>query len=266
MRVSYNYEMYELPFLCYLRYKSHLLWFPIRRIGRCVKRNLKRLSLWVAPLLLFSLFSGFVLFLLVKYNGLEGHEAFNELIFILLSSVALLYIKDTFDYERSRKKTLQLQLSVSYSVKYNFASSLTRLFQALEITDIDAWRMFDVPEYQCNYRVNWTPPINDSVCAEVKSALTTIELGLKNLQNQLLTTTFVDYKRGPWDGDQIIETLKDINHALLSLPTFNSADLDKLCHDLRRIVDSLRRPWHYANDQKHHEMIVRLLNERGVKY
>lgn len=266
MRVSYNCEMFELTLPSYLRYRSHLLWFPIRRVGRCVKRNLKRLSFWVAPVLLFSAFSGFILLLLVSYNGLNGTEAINELIFILLSSVALLYIKDTFDFERSRKEILQLQLNVSRSVKYNFASSLFRLFQTLQITEIDVWHMFDVSANLYEPNITQTSPISDSARAEVKSALTAIELSLKNLQSQTLTTAFVDFKRGSQDGEQIINALKDINDALLHPSTFDSTDLSELCRKLHWIVNSLRRPWHYANDEKHHEMIVRLLNEQGVRY
>lgn len=262
--VEYGCKRYEMTFCGYMRFQGHRIWFLFRRFARAVKRNCKRLALWIGPFLLFTVLSTFVLSLFAKTGVVTFGEAVFEYSSITLSSVALLYIKDTFDFERSRHNALKLQASICEDLKYEFSASVSHLLDALGYDAQCLWDFF------CKYDHPNMPPLRrreESTIdfAAATAALGRLELSLSDFQRQALVGSYIDFHIGARFGDssRVIDTLREVREASVHPEKLDSEALSSLIWQLVQILHSIRRPWHYRNDVARNKMVDALLESQA---
>lgn len=264
MIVEHNYKRYEMTFCGYMRFQGHRIWFILRRLARAAKRNYKRLALWIGPLLFFTIMSTCVLSLFAKTGVVTYGEAVFEYSSIALSSVALLYIKDTFDFERSRHGALKMQESICEDLKYEFSTSVSHLLHASGHDAQFLWEFF----YKCDCPDEL--PLQRSEEANVDYAAVTVALGrlelsLQDLQRQALTGSFIDFHIGSRfsDSSRITDTLREVREASVHPEKLDSDALRLLTRQLAQILHSIRRPWHYRNDVARNKMVEALLESQA---
>lgn len=108
-----------------------LSWFPLRRFLRRGKRCLKYLIYWLYLLVPFALVCAAVLTIAAIAGAISANEIPSIAISIVLGSFLLLVIKDIWDKETTRNRTLNEQLEVYnlyiYKVERGL-SAITRLY------------------------------------------------------------------------------------------------------------------------------------------
>lgn len=109
-------------------------WFPFRRFLRLGRRYFEYLQYWIYLFVPFAIICGAILIIAVLTKTIGVNEIPSMAISITLGSFLLLVIKDIWDKETTRRKTLKRQLEVYNSSMHAIEQELRAAVEAYGVT------------------------------------------------------------------------------------------------------------------------------------
>lgn len=266
---SGTYDM-DFPHYCFCRILNS--WFWRRRALRLVKREAKLLLSWIPIIIVFLPIAIVALIGFVNFACIDIHMVMFEIASMVVSSVALLFIKESFDSESRRRHVLAQQLELLNRARYQLFEKHRHLLSCYFVTQFD-YTAFDSIErleiFNCS--LPGSPPCNHDLLRNSSEAFDDYIACLDWLSKEIEQLAPVDWGSSNLDRDSFrmakdeIGVLRrvefDDSKHRLDIATEHLVKLSR--YDLQ-ILASLRRPWRYQNDKNRKALIEKYVRDHGV--
>ena len=267
---SGTYEM-SFPHYCYCRALNS--WFWRRRVLRLAKREFKLFLSWIPIVIAFLPVGIMTLVGFVSFGCIDIHMVMFEIASIVLSSVALLFIKESFDTEARRRHVLAQQLELLNRARYQLFEKHRYLLSCYFATQFDYTAFDSIDKLEMfNSSLLDSPCCNHDLLQKSPEVLDDYIVYLDWLSKEIEQLAPVDWGSGALDRD-LFRMAKDEIGSLRRLELdddkyrLETAAEHLIClsrYDLQ-ILASLRRPWRYQNDINRKALIEKFVFDHGVR-
>lgn len=266
---SGTYEM-SFPHYCYCRALNS--WFWRRRVLRLAKREVKLFLNWIPIVIAFLPIAIGALIGFVNFDCVDIHMVMFEIDSMVVSSVALLFIKESFDAEARRRHVLAQQLELLNRARYQLFEKHRYLMSCYFVTQFDYAAFDSIDKLEIfNSSLPGSPCCNHDFLRKSSEALDDYIVCLDWLSKEIEQLAPVDWGTGALDRD-CFRMAKDEIGSLRRLelvddddrPEFIAEHLISLSGCDLQILASLRRPWRYQNDKNRKALIEKFVLDHGV--
>lgn len=271
MRLSFYSQTYETTLFQGIRLRLMMLWFPIRRLLRAIKRLAKRQIIWIVVLAIFIPTAGAMLYAICNAFSEESRfVVVFEVASIVLSSVVLLQIQEAIQKETERNLQLKRQWSFYSEIKSGLTTLTTQLASALGHPSPD-WDLFNNQKTLNSYLASLGEVTIRKEPDTVISLLFDIRDYVNGLRNDPRSYYLIDCdlmepcSRNSYLFESLDLSIKcDLDN--LSKNESTKLEFEQLLNIEMAIIACTRRPWNYANDIAHRLLIKKVLETHGQKF
>lgn len=264
MIVKFNEGKYDLNLLRAFKLRIEMLWFPLRRLFRAAKRDVKNLNILGGTLLVFLPLAGVLFYLAVKFELFLPEEAVQELLLIILGSFVLLAVRETLEFEKQRTVVLKKQEQAYYEARIEFRQYINEIRHYFKLKP-----RYDIFPYAKDY----SESVKDCVSqiresgdfgAEINdvSILAAATDRLKQFCIEFRAQVFRDgFEREKGEGlsawlAALTDCLVDLRIELDKTPDkASTGHCVRVIYDMKNVLDCVRSPWRLTMDFKYTEKL-----------
>lgn len=236
------------------------------------KREAKLFLSWVPIVIAFLPIAIVALIGFANLDCIDIHMVMFEIVSMVLSSVALLFIKESFDAEARRRHVLAQQLELLNRARYQLFEKHRHLLSCYFVTQFD-YAAFDSIDKlgMFNRSLPGSPRCDYDSLQKSSEVLDDYIVYLDWLSKEIEQLAPVDWGSAALDRD-VFRRAKDEIGFLRRLeldddnycPEIVSEHLIELARYDLQILASLRRPWRYQNDKNRKALIEKFVLDHGV--
>lgn len=266
MRIRYNHSRYDMP----LKYGLKFIVYHSRRAkARRIMRALKRwavyfFSYWLMALAIYTLVCMTTFCILISIHIYQTwNEALGEFASLLLGSVVLLLIKETYDKESSRHNALHQQKIASTNCQFELTDALRSLAQSAGLSTPGHSLLASLQDFnsEIEHLGNREPLIDQ---AHVQKMSFQIRRAIESLLDIASHVDFVDFNYSH-AKERYRTTISEKLDSLEEKASLSKQEYRALASELLYYLAETRLPWHYEMDQKRNAEIRDYVETHGVK-